>query len=132
MNGDLFEDPAGQSVAVTSRSPRVFKISEITREIREVLETGFGAVWVEGEISNYRKQASGHQYFTLKDGAAQLACVWFARPAMWRKQVPLSDGMQVQARGALTVYEARGQYQLNVQLVQAGGAGLLQAKFEAH
>jgi exodeoxyribonuclease VII large subunit len=92
-----------------------------------------GTVWVEGEISNYRKQASGHQYFTLKDAGSQLACVLFAARGggAWRKQVPLADGMQVQVRGALTVYEARGQYQLNVQLVQAGGAGLLQAKFEA-
>ena len=90
-----------------------------------------GFVWVEGEISNYRKQASGHQYFTLKDAQCQLACVLFARPGQWRKMIPLSDGMQVQVRGAMTVYEARGQYQLNVQLVQAGGAGLLQAKFEA-
>ena len=88
-------------------------------------------VWVEGEISNYRKQASGHQYFTLKDSGSQLSCVLFARPGAWRKQVPLADGMQVQVRGAITVYEARGQYQLNVHLVQAGGAGLLQAKFEA-
>jgi exodeoxyribonuclease VII large subunit len=131
MSGDLFGDSAGESASARSGSPRVFKISEITRDIREMLETGFGSVWVEGEVSNYRKQASGHQYFTLKDGAAQLACVWFARPPMWRKQVPLSDGMHVQARGSLTVYEARGQYQLNVQLVHAGGAGLLQAKFEA-
>ena len=72
-----------------------------------------------------------HQYFTLKDAQCQLGCVLFARPGSWRKEIPLADGMQVQVRGAMTVYESRGQYQLNVQLVQAGGAGLLQAKFEA-
>jgi exodeoxyribonuclease VII large subunit len=113
--------------------PPVFTVSELTRGVRTVLESSFGTVWVEGEVSNYRKQPSGHQYFTLKDASSQLACVWFAARAgaAWRRQIPLADGMQVQARGALTVYEARGQYQLNVQLVQAAGAGLLQARFEA-
>ena len=126
MTADLFgvQEPP-------SDDPRVFSVSEITRTVRAVLEDEIGTVWVEGEVSNYRKQASGHQYFTLKDAQAQLACVWFARGGSRLKQVALTDGMQVQVRGALTVYEARGQYQLNVQLVQAGGAGLLQAKFEA-
>ncbi len=123
---DLFSDC--EKIAET---PRVLSVTELTRSVRDVLETNIGAVWVEGEISNLRKQASGHQYFTLKDAQCQLPCVLFARPGAWRKQIPLSDGMCVQARGALTVYEARGQYQLNVQLVQAAGAGLLQAKFEA-
>ncbi len=99
--------------------------------MRQVLERAIGEVWVEGEVSNYRKQPSGHQYFTLKDANAQLQCVQFARAGAWRRTVALSNGMQVQARGTLTVYEARGQYQMNVQLIQASGAGLLQAKFEA-
>ena len=87
---------------------------------------------MEGEISNYRKQGSGHQYFTLKDHGSQLSCVLFARPGLWRKAgPPLTDGMCVRVQGNLTVYEARGQYQMNVQAVQPAGAGLLQAKFEA-
>jgi exodeoxyribonuclease VII large subunit len=128
MTDDLF----GYHAPVKDE-PRVFSVTEITRAVRSALEDQIGTVWVEGEISNYRKQSSGHQYFTLKDAGSQLACVLFAARGggAWRKQVPLADGMQVQVRGALTVYEARGQYQLNVQLVQAGGAGLLQAKFEA-
>ncbi len=126
MSVDLFGTPEP-----AREEPRVFSVSEITRSVRTVLEDEIGTVWVEGEVSNYRKQASGHQYFTLKDAQAQLACVWFARGGVRLKQVALAEGMQVQVRGALTVYEARGQYQLNVQLVQAGGAGLLQAKFEA-
>lgn len=110
----------------------VFSVTQITQVVRQVLEEALGQVSVEGEISNYRKQASGHQYFTLKDGGAQLSCVLFARPGAWRRAgPPLSDGMQIVARGMLTVYEARGQYQLNVQSVQAAGAGLLQARFEA-
>ncbi len=126
MTADLFGTPEP-----AREEPHVFSVSEITRTVRAVLEDGIGTVWVEGEVSNYRKQASGHQYFTLKDAQAQLACVWFARGGARLKQVALADGMQVQVRGALTVYEARGQYQLNVQVVQPGGAGLLQAKFEA-
>ena len=126
MTADLFGTPEP-----VREEPRVFTVSELTRSVRAVLEDHVGVVWVEGEISNYRKQASGHQYFTLKDAQSQLPCVWFARQGFRLKQIPLADGMQVQVRGAMTVYEARGQYQLNVQFAQAGGAGLLQAKFEA-
>lgn len=98
-----------------------------------VIEQCFASeIVVEGEVSNYRKQSSGHQYFTLKDAQSQLPCVMFARPGVWRRQsVPLEDGMQIRARGRLTVYEARGQYQLSVQQVEPAGAGMLQAKFEA-
>ncbi len=130
---DLFGGPQAQAPAPVPavREPRVYSVSEVTRSVRDVLESGIGVVWVEGEISNYRKQSSGHQYFTLKDAASQLPCVLFARGGAGRKQVALGDGMHVQVRGAMSVYEARGQYQLNVQLVQATGEGLLQAKFEA-
>src|SRR3954468_18710028 len=105
----LFPEPAADP-----GTPRVFSVSEITQVVRAMLEEGLGQVMVEGEISNYRKQASGHQYFTLKDGGAQLSCVLFARPGAgaWRRAgPPLGDGMQIVARGVLTVYEARGQYQ---------------------
>lgn len=111
--------------------PQVLSVTDLTRAVRSALESAIGQVWVEGEISNLRKQSSGHQYFTLKDDRSQVSCVLFARAGLWRRAPELSDGMCVQVRGALTVYEARGQYQINVQLVQAAGAGLLQAKFEA-
>ncbi len=124
---ELFPTPASPA----PESPHVFTVTEVTQVVRQVLEEAIGQVWVEGEVSNLRKQPSGHQYFTLKDERCQLQCVMFARQGMWRKAVSLSDGMHVIARGTLSVYEARGQYQLNVQHVQAGGAGLLQAKFEA-
>jgi exodeoxyribonuclease VII large subunit len=109
----------------------ILTVSELTRTVRDVLEGHIGEVWVEGEISNYRKQSSGHHYFTLKDERSQVACVMFARSYGAQSRVPLSDGMQIQAYGRVTVYEARGQYQLIVQLVQSKGRGLLQAKFEA-
>jgi exodeoxyribonuclease VII large subunit len=109
----------------------IFTVSEITRVIREILEGRIGEVWVEGEISNYRKQSSGHHYFTLKDDRSQIPCVMFARSYGAQTRIAFSDGMQVQAYGLVSVYEARGQYQLNVQLLQPRGQGVLQAKFEA-
>ena len=108
----------------------ILSVTELTRHVRDILESRLGEVWVEGEISNYRKQSSGHHYFTLKDDRAQLACVMFSRAYSARAGLSLKDGMQVQTFGRLTVYEARGQYQLVVELVQTKGQGLLQAKFE--
>jgi exodeoxyribonuclease VII large subunit len=109
---------------------KVFTVGELTRQIRGTLETKFRAVWVQGEISNYKLHPSGHQYFTLKDQRAQIACV------IWRDTIapprePLVDGTQVQVYGTVTVFETRGQYQLNVQILQPRGVGVLQAKFEA-
>jgi exodeoxyribonuclease VII large subunit len=112
-------------------SPRVLSVTELTRRVRAMLERGLGEVWVRGEISNYRRQASGHHYFTLKDDGCQLACVLFAGAARSMRGLRLADGMQAQVFGALTVYEARGQYQLVVELVQEEGLGALQARFEA-
>jgi exodeoxyribonuclease VII large subunit len=109
----------------------VFSVSQLTRTVRELIEGRLGQVWVEGEISNYRKQSSGHHYFTLKDDQSQLACVMFARSYSAKSGQTLVDGLQIQAYGQVTVYEARGQYQLIVQLIQTKGQGLLQARFEA-
>jgi exodeoxyribonuclease VII large subunit len=114
-------------------STRVFTVGELTRQIRAVLETKFGAVWVQGEISNYKLHPSGHQYFTLKDQRAQIACVIFRNtmPPFPRTPSGLVDGAQVQVYGNVSVFEARGQYQLSVQILQPLGLGLLQARFEA-
>jgi exodeoxyribonuclease VII large subunit len=109
---------------------KVLTVAELTRAIRGTLETKFGAVWVQGEISNYKLHPSGHQYFTLKDQRAQIACVIF-RNTLPPRETPLADGTQVQVYGNVSVFEARGQYQLSVQILQGRGAGLLQAKFEA-
>src|SRR5256886_6289993 len=112
------------------QASKVLTVTELTRSIRNTLEVKFGAVWVQGEISNYKLHPSGHQYFTLKDQRAQIACVVW-RDAMVPPRQPLVDGTQVQVFGTVTVFEARGQYQLNVQILQPRGLGLLQAKFEA-
>jgi exodeoxyribonuclease VII large subunit len=129
---------AGCSMSKTMRvetdlfpqTAKVFTVGELTRQIRGILETRFGAVWVQGEISNYKLHPSGHQYFTLKDARAQIACVIF-RNTMPPLRTPLADGAQVQVYGNVSVFEARGQYQLSVQILQPRGLGLLQAKFEA-
>jgi exodeoxyribonuclease VII large subunit len=109
---------------------QVLTVSQLTREIREVLEGRIGSVWVEGEISNHRLQTSGHQYFTLKDEGSQLSCVLF-RGAASRVTARLADGVQVQVLGQISVYEPRGQYQMIVRQVQMKGQGGLQARFEA-
>ena len=111
------------------QTSKVFTVSELTRSIRGTLETKFAAVWVQGEVSNYKLHPSGHQYFTLKDQRAQISCVIW-RDTMLPRRQPLADG-QVQVYGTVTVFEARGQYQLNVQVIQPRGVGILQAKFEA-
>jgi len=112
------------------QTSKVLTVTELTRNIRGALETKFRAVWVQGEISNYKLHPSGHQYFTLKDQRTQISCVIW-RDTMAPPRKPLVDGSQVQVYGTVTVFEARGQYQLNVQIVQPRGVGLLQAKFEA-
>src|SRR5438046_7894539 len=108
------------------QASKVFTVSELTRSIRGTLEAKFGAVWVQGEISNYKLHPSGHQYFTLKDQRAQISCVIW-RDTMASPRQPLVDGTQMQVYGTVTVFEARGQYQLHVQLLQTRGDGLLQS-----
>ena len=109
---------------------KVLTVAELTRAIRGTLEKKFGAVWVRGEISNYKLHPSGHRYFTLKDQRAAISCVIF-RNTLPPDAPAIADGAQVQVYGNVSVFEARGQYQLSVQILQTRGAGLLQAKFEA-
>src|SRR6266403_1635052 len=125
VTGDFFQ-----------QTSRVLSVSELTRSIRGTLETKFGAVWVQGEVSNYKHHPSVHQYFSLKDARAQIACVIFRNTMAFRPEgrpapSPLSDGAQIQIYGNVSVFEARGQYQLSVQIIQPIGLGVLQAKFDA-
>ncbi len=112
------------------QTSKVLTVSELTRSIRGTLETKFRGVWVQGEVSNYKLHPNGHQYFTLKDARAQVACVIW-RDTMAALREPLADGVKVQLFGTVSVFEARGQYQISVQIVQPSGRGVLQAKFEA-
>ena len=108
---------------------KVLSVWELTADIKRLLETKVGSVWVSGEITNLRAQSSGHVYFTLKDAAAQLSCVLFRGTATAQRQL-LADGQKVFLQGDVTVYEARGQYQLIVRNVEMQGVGALQAAFE--
>jgi exodeoxyribonuclease VII large subunit len=109
--------------------PRIYSVSELTKAIRELLETEIGEVWVEGEISNFRAQASGHLYFTLKDAHSQLSVAMFRGNAA-SLTFKLADGLQVLAFGEISVYEARGQYQLIARRIEPKGYGALQLAFE--
>ncbi len=108
---------------------RVYTVSALTQEIRNCLEPKFLDVWVNGEVSNYRPAASGHLYFTLKDHAAQLRVVCFRNQARYLKFKP-QDGVSLIARGRLSVYEARGEYQLMAEYLEPAGLGALQLAFE--
>ena len=107
----------------------VLTVSALTAELRAVLEERFPAVWVEGEISNFRLYGSGHAYFTLKDAEAQLRCVLFRNRARRIKFEP-ADGLHVMAFGSVEVYAQRGEYQLVVELLEPKGLGALQLAFE--
>ena len=127
--GDVFPaagEPAGRGEA----RRQVWKVSELTRRIKGTLEGAFGSVWVEGEISNFRKPASGHAYFTLKDATSQLRAVMF-RGALAGVQLPLKDGLLVRGYGQITVYEASGDYQILLKKIEPAGEGELMLRLEA-
>jgi len=109
---------------------RAESVTEFTRRVKTLLETGMRPGWVRGEVSNLRIQTSGHVYFSLKDAGAQLSAVMFRGDA-GRQTVKLRDGMQVAVYGEISVYEARGNYQLIVRVVVEDGVGRLQREFEA-
>lgn len=108
---------------------RIWKVSELTECIGELLERAFRDVWIEGEVSNFRPAQSGHLYFTLKDAGAQIRCVCFRDQARTLKFRP-EDGLHVTVRGSLGVYEVRGEYQVYVTYIEPVGAGALQLAFE--
>jgi len=110
--------------------PHIYTVSSLTREIRERLETHFPLVWVSGEVSNLRRPVSGHYYFTLKDAEAQLRVVLFKGSHLHLRHKP-EEGAQILCRGRLTVYEARGEYQLIVDYLEPAGLGVLAQAFEA-
>jgi len=118
--GELFPPEAAR---------RVLTVSELTTQVRRLLEREVGQVWVTGEITNFRAQSSGHLYFTLKDAGAQLSCVLFRGEKVTGREL-LEDGLKLIAQGELTVYEPRGQYQLIVRQLELQGVGALQLAFE--
>lgn len=116
--------------SVKPAESQVLSVTSLTRQVRALLEERIGTVFVEGEVSNLRKQNSGHVYFTLKDAGAQIACALFAGQTPQLKGLDFRDGAHVRITGQLTVYETRGVYQIIVRRVEPCGVGALQAKFE--
>jgi exodeoxyribonuclease VII large subunit len=110
-------------------SRHVMTVTELTAQVRVLLEGAFPTLWVEGEVSNFRRAQSGHLYFTLKDARAQVRCVCFRNEARLLKFRP-EDGLHITVRGALGVYEARGEYQIYVQHIEPVGLGALQLAFD--
>src|SRR5437773_1284453 len=106
-------DFSGGELFPTEATRRVYSVTELTSEVRRLLERQIGEIWVTGETTNFRLQSSGHIYFTLKDGGAQLSCVLFRGDPVANRQ-ELQDGRKVVLKGEMTVYEVRGQYQLRV------------------
>ena len=132
---DLFDEPFEEPAVSREEIPpvrarrRVVTVSEVTAEIRSALESGFGELWIEGEISNCRVWNTGHVYFTLKDPTAQLKAVMFRSASRYLK-FKIEDGIHVVARGRLSVYDPKGEYQLVCEHLEPHGRGALQLAFE--
>lgn len=115
--------------ASTPVTRRIWTVGDLVSEVRVHVERAYGDLWVEGEISNLRPAPSGHIYFTLKDGDAQLPAVLFRKQASLLRFKP-ADGLHVLLRGKISIYEQRGQMQLVAEFIEPVGAGSLQIAFE--
>jgi exodeoxyribonuclease VII large subunit len=121
--------PTKQSAPPIQQERRIWTVRALVGDIRFRTESAYADIWVEGEISNCRPAASGHVYFTLKDGEAQLPIVLFRRQATLLRFKP-QDGLAVLVRGRISIYESRGQLQLIAETMEPRGAGALQLAFE--
>jgi exodeoxyribonuclease VII large subunit len=113
----------------TVRTQSAMSVTQLVRRMKNLLEIQMGQVWVEGEVSNLRRQSSGHWYFSLKDEGAQISCVMFGAKRREGAQA-MEDGARVRVLAEASVYEARGQLQIIVTRVEAAGVGDLQRRFE--
>ncbi len=121
--------PDPQLLTANSPNAHILTVSELNRLAREVLEQSFPLFWVSGEVSNFTRAASGHWYFSLKDSAAQVKCVMFKGRNSYVDFIP-REGDKIEARCTVTLYEARGDFQLTVEFVQKAGLGALFEAFE--
>ena len=120
------------STSINSSKPnegKVFSVKEINRLVRELLEQSFPSFWISGEISNFISASSGHWYFSLKDDEAQVRCTMFKNKNMAADWVP-KNGEKIEAKCFIGLYEARGEYQLNIEVIRHAGAGLLSEAFK--
>jgi len=122
-------EPPEPKTAIRPPARQVLTVSQLTSSLRELLETTFAEVWVEGELSNAKVWTTGHLYFTLKDGGAQVKGVMFRSALRYLKFKP-EDGMRVVVRGRVSVYDPKGEYQLVGEHMEPHGLGSLQLAFE--
>jgi exodeoxyribonuclease VII large subunit len=108
---------------------RIYSVTELTRNIRVILEDAFPQVWVEGEVSNFTQHTSGHMYFTLKDEQSQLSCVIF-RSVNQKIKFKIQNGIQLISLGRISVYDKRGTYQLYIEKLEPKGLGALELAFQ--
>ena len=113
----------------TATNRDIYSVSRLNREVRVLLERGFGSLWLEAEISNLARPSSGHWYFSLKDATAQVRCCMFRQRNMLCTFSP-RDGQQVLVRARIGLYEPRGEYQLVIDHIEAAGLGALKQQFE--
>jgi exodeoxyribonuclease VII large subunit len=121
--------PAPRKARPTPETPQIWTVRALVADVRNTIESAYTDLWIEGEISNCRQAPSGHIYFTLKDGEAQLPVVLFRRQAMLLRFRP-QDGLAVLVRGRISIYESRGQLQLIAETMEPRGAGALQLAFD--
>ena len=117
---------------MTTISPaqrNIYSVSRLTREVKDLLEHSFPLLWIEGEISNFARPASGHWYFSLKDADGQVRCAMFRNKNMLSGLKP-ANGMQVLVRARVTMYPARGEFQLVIEQIEESGEGALRREFE--
>jgi exodeoxyribonuclease VII large subunit len=127
MADSWFDDDAAPPPAAPARE--ILTISQLNAQARTLLERGLGSVWLEGEISNLARPASGHWYFSLKDESAQVRCAMFRNRSMLVR-FPVKDGARVLARGRVSLYEARGEFQVVIEHLEEAGEGALRRRFE--
>lgn len=116
--------------SATTLSRDIYTVSRLNREVKVLLEDGFPPVWIEGEISNLSRPASGHVYFSLKDAQAQVRCAFF-RQHHRQLGIVLRDGLHVLTRARVSLYEGRGDYQIIVEYLEEAGEGALRRAFDA-
>ncbi|MFC1807498.1 exodeoxyribonuclease VII large subunit [Candidatus Omnitrophota bacterium] len=113
---------------ILTQEKKIYSVSEVTRDIRLMLESSFSKIWIEGEVSNFTLHSSGHCYFSLKDADSVLACVMF-KQAAYKLKFKIEDGMSLVCFGKISVYNKRGQYQLYVDMIEPKGVGALGVAF---
>src|SRR5580658_556977 len=128
-----FFDPPSAAKAGTPEAPAatrsIYSVSDLNREARQLIESGIGNVWVQGELSNLSRPSSGHWYFSLKDGEAQVRCCMYRTRNVLARFAP-REGQMLVARGRVSLYEPRGEYQLLVEHLEDAGLGALQRAFD--